>query len=139
MSATKFHEKPTEATQLLPPEAYTSRAWFEREQRELFGRSWHFAGMATDAPNPGDYMCTQSGLYPLFVVRQEDGSLKAFHNICRHRGSLIVEGRGSAEGASPERAGAHAPEPDGFTPFPDRVPIRSRSSSMNSFTSSNWR
>lgn len=82
--------------QLLPTVAYTSEDWFEREQRELFGRVWNFAGMAEDLADPGDYVCVQAGLEALIVVRGEDGQLRAFHNLCRHRGSRLLEGTGNA-------------------------------------------
>ncbi len=89
-------EKPATARQLLPPEAYTSQAWFDREQAELFGRAWSFAGMTADTPSAGDYRCVQVGRYPLFVLCGRDGALRAFHNICRHRGNQLLEGNGGS-------------------------------------------
>ena len=76
---------------LLPVEAYISREWFDREQRELFGRSWQFAGMTTDIVERGQYICVQAGAYPLIVIRDDEGELKAYHNICRHRGTQLLE------------------------------------------------
>lgn len=87
-------DKPATARQLLPPEAYTSQAWFDREQAELFGRAWSFAGMTADTPSAGDFRCVQIGRYPLFVLCGRDGTLRAFHNICRHRGNQLLEGNG---------------------------------------------
>ena len=85
-----------ESEHLLPLEAYTSQAWFDREMAELFARSWLFAALTTDLPEPGDYVAVQAGSDPIVVVRQKDGSLRAFHNLCRHRGVVILEGRGNA-------------------------------------------
>lgn len=96
MTARPGREKPNAAAQLLPPEAYTSQAWFDREQVALFGHAWTFAGMVDDVLAPGDYSSVQVGPYPLFLVRGQDGELRAFHNLCRHRGNQIVEGRGHA-------------------------------------------
>lgn len=81
---------------LLPVEAYRSQEWFDREQKDLFGCCWQFAGMTLDIPDVGDYLCVQVGLYPLIVVRGNDQTLRAFHNICRHRGTqlLKVTGKG---------------------------------------------
>ena len=79
---------------LLPVKAYTSQEWFEREQRELFGRVWQFAGMVSDIPDPGDYHCVNLGASPVIVIRDEEDRLKAFHNICRHRGTQLLEVRG---------------------------------------------
>lgn len=75
----------------LPVEAYTSQEWFEREQRELFGKVWQFAGMESDLSEPGDYLCVNLGACPVIVIRDEAGQLKAFHNICRHRGTQLLE------------------------------------------------
>ena len=85
------------ARQLLPRDAYTSAEWFEREQNELFSRCWSFAGLTTDVAEQGDYRCVQAGRYPLFIVRDADGAIRAFHNLCRHRGSVILDGEGRAK------------------------------------------
>ena len=87
--------KPEIAEQLLPPAAYLSDAWFEREQRELFSRAWSFACTTPDVSEPGDYLAVQVGRYPMFVIRDRDGELRAYHNICRHRGTQVLEGKGN--------------------------------------------
>lgn len=88
-------ERP-QAAWLMPPEAYTSEAWFTREQEQLFGKNWYFAGMADDLPEVGDYLCVQVGPNPLVVIRGNDGEVRAFHNLCRHRGAQLLEGTGNA-------------------------------------------
>jgi choline monooxygenase len=80
---------------LLPPEAYTSDAWFLREQRELFDRCWAFVAMADDVANIGDYLAVQVGTHPIVIVRGLDGDVRAFHNLCRHRGMVMMEGSGN--------------------------------------------
>lgn len=80
---------------LLSPEAYTSEDWFAREQRELFDRCWAFVAMADDVPDVGDYLAVQVGTHPIIVVRGLDGRLRAFHNLCRHRGMVMLEGSGN--------------------------------------------
>jgi phenylpropionate dioxygenase-like ring-hydroxylating dioxygenase large terminal subunit len=84
------------ASYVLPSSAYTSQEWFDREQRELFGRTWQFAGMTSDVAQPGDYLAVDAGVYPLVVVRDDQRELRAFHNVCRHRGAKLFEGRGHA-------------------------------------------
>lgn len=81
---------------LLPPEAYTSQEWFDREMEHLFGRVWSFAGMTDDLTDPGDYVCVTAGRQPIVVLRDGTGTLRAFHNICRHRGAQLLEGSGNA-------------------------------------------
>ena len=78
----------------LPVAAYTSQAWFDKEQEALFSQCWQFAGLTADVSEPGSAICVQAGLYPLIVVRGEDNHLRAFHNICRHRGTELLRTAG---------------------------------------------
>jgi Rieske 2Fe-2S family protein len=64
----------------------------------IWYRDWLFAGHDCEVRNPGDYFTLQVGDYPVVVVRDRDGSLRAFHNSCRHRGSRIFS---SERGSSP--------------------------------------
>jgi Rieske 2Fe-2S family protein len=84
---------------LLPPEAYRGDEWFQREQRRLFSRSWAVVASTDDLPAPGDYVTATVGGVPLIVVRADDGRLRAFHNVCRHRGMALLDGCGNAGGA----------------------------------------
>ncbi|ADD42446.1 aromatic ring-hydroxylating oxygenase subunit alpha [Stackebrandtia nassauensis] len=76
--------------QILRPETYYSREWFDREQAELFGDTWQFAGMADDYGPPGAFQSVQAGRHPLVVLRDGEGVLRAFHNLCRHRGAAVL-------------------------------------------------
>ncbi len=80
---------------LLPASAYTSREWFAREQRELFVKRWSHVGAIEDVSEPGDYFTATVGTAPMIVVRGDDGELRAFHNICRHRGMTMLDGAGN--------------------------------------------
>jgi Rieske 2Fe-2S family protein len=86
----------TAPVQELPIAAYTDSDWFAAEQDGLFGRVWNFVCFAGDLAQPGDFRCLKAGRYPLVVVRGRDGELRAFHNLCRHRGSRLLEGGGNA-------------------------------------------
>ena len=81
--------------QLLPIEAYTGEEWFRRERKELFARSWLFAGMTEDLPHAGSFKCIDAGEAPLVLMRDHEGRLRAFHNVCRHRGARLLEGEGT--------------------------------------------
>lgn len=83
-----------QTNQHLPPEAYFDQGWYEREQAELFGRTWRYAGTTDDLAEPGAYRSVQVGRHPLVVVRGKDDKLRAFHNVCRHRGTAVLSGRG---------------------------------------------
>lgn len=88
-------ERERNNSQLLPVDAYTSRAWFEREERELFAKTWSFVGMTEDLRSPGDYKCVQVGGAPYLLIRDDQNSIRGFHNLCRHRGSQLLEGSGN--------------------------------------------
>ncbi len=90
-----MHSIPDEPRQLLDREAYVSRQWFERESQELFANTWHFACMAFELPEPGDYLTTTIAGHPIFIIRDADGELSAWHNLCRHRGTELLEGTGN--------------------------------------------
>lgn len=81
----------------LSTQAYTSPEWYEREQQELFGRVWQFGGFVEDVAGAGDYVTVQAGCHPLLVVRGSDGELRAFHNICRHRGTQLLRTIGKSK------------------------------------------
>jgi choline monooxygenase len=79
----------------LPPEAYYDPAWYERERRELFGRTWNLVGHVSECSQAGDYFTALVGTDPVVVVRQADGTLRGLLNICRHRGMVVACGSGN--------------------------------------------
>lgn len=85
----------TEASS-LPIDAYISPEFFALEQRHIFSTTWAFAGLQEDLQQQGDYLTVQAGLNNIFVIKGSDGQLLAFHNMCRHRGTQLVEGSGNA-------------------------------------------
>ena len=93
------HQLPEHAEQLLPAEAYYSQAWFDREQQLLHGDNWALIGGIPQLKNPGDFLTLTVGESPIIAIRGQDNQLRAFHNICRHRGTVMEEGCGNV-GAS---------------------------------------
>jgi choline monooxygenase len=84
----------------LPAAWYRDAAVYERERRELFAREWLVLARADAVAEPGSYVATVLAGYPLVAVRGDDGRLRAFHNVCRHRaGPLVDDGEGSVRGA----------------------------------------
>ena len=73
----------------LPGRYYTDPAIFEAEKRNIFERQWQFVGRAEDVPAPGRFVRVTLGNENVIVVRGRDGSLRAFLNVCRHRGSTL--------------------------------------------------
>ncbi len=75
----------------LPPAAYTSEAFFELECERLFARTWVFAGFVQDVAQTGDVWPTLVAGKPVMLVRSDSHTVRAFHNVCRHRGHLLVD------------------------------------------------
>ncbi len=84
---------------LLPVEAYTSQDWFDREMREIFSKTWRYAGFIEDVSEPGQFIAVQAGLNNIFVIMGRDRRLRAFHNICRHRGTQLIRAVGKTQKA----------------------------------------
>jgi phenylpropionate dioxygenase-like ring-hydroxylating dioxygenase large terminal subunit len=85
----------TEAFTRNDPAAYTSQERARREREILFREYPLVAGFSCRVKKPGDYFTDSLGPTPMLVTRNHDGQLRAFANICRHRGSRLVEGCGS--------------------------------------------
>src|SRR4051812_30369121 len=81
----------TEAT-TLPPFCYTSEEFFRAEVRHMFMKVWNFLGRADRIPKVGDYFAIDFVGVPLIVLRDRDGTVKAFANSCRHRGTRLIDG-----------------------------------------------
>jgi choline monooxygenase len=74
----------------LPAEWYTSPEILDRERRAIFARTWQYAGHVAMLPEVGDFFTFTAGHIPVVVVRDQDGALRAFVNVCRHRGHQVV-------------------------------------------------
>ena len=80
----------------LPPAFYTSEEFLELEKKEIFLKEWLCLGRVGEVPNPGDYFAIQILDEPLLVARGHDGKIRVLSNVCRHRSSIVVEGRGNS-------------------------------------------
>jgi len=74
----------------LPAEWYTSGDFFARERQHIFRRTWQYAGLVEQVAKPGDFFTMTLGEVPILVVRDEHDALRAWVNVCRHRGSTLV-------------------------------------------------
>ena len=86
-----------ESVYLNPVSTYACPRQAEREQHVLFRGHPLFFGLSCELPNPGDYRADDLSGMPLLVVRGQDGRLRAFLNVCRHRGAKIATGSGSGK------------------------------------------
>jgi len=83
--------RPVAEAQLLPPRVFHDPHIFAFEQAEWFGRSWLCVARETDLETPGTYTPVEAAGEGVIVVRGRDGVLRAFNNVCRHRGSTLVD------------------------------------------------
>ncbi|WP_395688503.1 aromatic ring-hydroxylating dioxygenase subunit alpha [Aestuariivirga sp.] len=82
----------------LPAWTYHSKALLELEVDVLFRRHWQLAGHVSDLPNAGDFLTLDIADDRALIVRGEDGVVRGFHNLCRHRGSRVAtEPRGQCK------------------------------------------
>jgi choline monooxygenase len=79
----------------LPADWYADPAIQRLEGERIFARSWQYAGRADRVANPGDFFTCFAGQIPIVAVRDLEGELRGFVNVCRHRGHLIAEGEGN--------------------------------------------
>ncbi|HET7743697.1 MAG TPA: aromatic ring-hydroxylating dioxygenase subunit alpha [Gaiellaceae bacterium] len=83
------------ATGTTPWSWYTDPTVLRLEQERIFRRFWHYVGLASDVAEPRSFRATRVADVPVLLVRDEEGTLRAFLNVCRHRGSLVCEGTGT--------------------------------------------
>ena len=81
----------------IPSGWYTDPAMLAKETERIFWRTWQPVGYAAKVANPGDYLACEVGGEPIAIVRGNDGVLRAFSNVCRHRASIILQGSGRAK------------------------------------------
>ncbi|HEX6507539.1 MAG TPA: aromatic ring-hydroxylating dioxygenase subunit alpha [Chloroflexota bacterium] len=74
----------------LPSTWYTDDAFFAREQQHIFRHCWQYAGLKEQVRHAGNFFTCVAGDVPIVIVRDEEGRLRAFANVCRHRGSTLV-------------------------------------------------
>ena len=74
---------------------YNDERILEAEQNLIFARHWIFVGQEPDVPEPGDVSAFSIGKAKILILRNDNGEVRAFHNVCRHRGAqLVPDGRG---------------------------------------------
>lgn len=88
--------RPLHEASTLPARFYHDPAIYQQELQTIFSKMWLCVGREEDIEKPGDYVTRTVGQESVIVVRDTDGRVNAFHNVCRHRGSrLLAESSGS--------------------------------------------
>jgi glycine betaine catabolism A len=75
----------------LPQRYYTDPAWFHCEMEAIHFDMWLCAGRASQIPEAGDYFLRQFANASVIITRDEQGNIRAFHNVCRHRGTMLCQ------------------------------------------------
>ncbi len=85
---------PLERSETIPSSWYTDHRFHDLDNDVIFARSWQYIGHLSQVQNPGDQCMGSVAGNPIIVVRGQDNKLRAFYNVCRHRGGplAVVEG-----------------------------------------------
>ena len=91
-----FDESPNRSYS-LPARAYIQPGYLSVEQHEIFYKSWQYICHIEQLLNPGDYVAFKIQDRPIIALRDRDGELRAFYNVCRHRGHELLSGEGNVK------------------------------------------
>lgn len=92
---------PEMGTDPVPVDRVIDPEYYEKEREKIFKRAWLHVGRANDIPNKGDWFVQDIVVAntSVIIMRGQDNEIRAFHNICRHRGSkLALEYKGNSSG-----------------------------------------
>ena len=81
----------------IPASRYTSEDFARAERERMWPHVWQFAAREEDLPEPGDYVVYENAGRSWLIARQDDGSVRAFHNVCLHRGRKLRSDDGTAD------------------------------------------
>jgi choline monooxygenase len=110
----------------LPSRYYVDPEIHRAEKEKIFARTWQPVGDVADATSPGDHFTAEIAGEPIVVVRDKDGVLRAFYNVCRHRAGAVADGCGKKMSLQCRYHGwtygldgrlMHAPESEGMADF----------------------
>src|SRR5664279_1252282 len=73
----------------MPRGFYHEDALYPAEVARIWNRGWLFAGFTVEIPKPGDYLTLNVDGTPVLVMRDDHNAVRAFHNVCRHRGTVL--------------------------------------------------
>lgn len=83
-----LHERRPNHT--LPAGLYTSEAAYRADLEAIWHHHWLLVGVAADVPEPGDCLTVEIGSSSVILLRDDDMNIRAFHNVCRHRGARLL-------------------------------------------------
>ena len=87
----KHTRVPVESALTIIPEAYTCETFYAIEQERVFGNSWVPVALTPQLKEPGDICVVEVAGQSVIVTRNKEGELRAFYNVCRHRGAMMLD------------------------------------------------
>ena len=98
-SAEAYREvrRPLLQASTLPPDCYTSEAFYRREIEHIFSQHWQFVARAEQLSDPGSYLCFDGPAGPVILIRDDRDELRAYANSCRHRGARLLHDQGQCK------------------------------------------
>lgn len=88
-----YHPDPL-ISQSLRADAYVDPQWFRLDQQQIIAKSWQWVCHVEKVREPGTYTTAEIAGNPIAVVRDHDGELRAFYNVCKHRAHPVLSGEG---------------------------------------------
>lgn len=99
-SAPNRYDPDPRRSYVLPAHYYYDPEIHEREKKDIFFKSWLFAGYLHELEEPGSYVTKQISDQNVAILRGKDGKLRAFHNVCSHRAHELLSGKGKKKAIS---------------------------------------
>jgi choline monooxygenase len=90
LSPSDLELPPIERAYTIPSKWYVEPSFHALDLEAVLGGSWHLVGAESQIPGPGDRMVSEAAGNPIVTVRDETGEVRAFYNICRHRGGPVA-------------------------------------------------
>jgi len=89
--------QPINTAQTIPASWYTNKNIFEFELTHIINNNWQYVGHLSQIPNIGDYFLFEISNKPILVVKNDEGEVRAFYNVCRHRGGPLAFDNGNCK------------------------------------------
>jgi choline monooxygenase len=97
IAAADLRVRPLARAETIPSAWYTEAGFHELDREAVFAASWQHVADVRQLAEPGDHVVADVAGQPIIVVRGQDGELRAFYNVCRHRGGPLALKDGSAD------------------------------------------
>jgi phenylpropionate dioxygenase-like ring-hydroxylating dioxygenase large terminal subunit len=97
MDLAEVAARPFDDATAMPRSVYTSSDFLQLENDHIFSQEWICVGRASVLANAGDYLTYEICDRPIMVIKDRDGNIRAFSNVCLHRMSILLEGHGNVK------------------------------------------